>query len=98
VSGVVDGGRFVWRDENQRPVAIAQIFLCPGTEKLWLHEFQSLALERMKFEYNGRTAWAPASAGIKFESFKDAIEPNDRQVPDRQVPGTNGPQGRSSSI
>ncbi len=75
VSGVVDGGLFVWKDENERPVAAAQIFICPGTEKLWLHEFQSLAMEPMKFEYQGRTAWAPKSAGIKFESISNVSEP-----------------------
>lgn len=75
VSGVVDGGLFVWKDESQRPVAVAQLFICPGTEKLWLHEFQSIATVPMKFEYRRRTAWAPKSPGIKFESIKNVGEP-----------------------
>lgn len=89
VSGVIDGGLFVWKDESKRPVAVAQLFICPGTEKLWLHEFQSIAVVPMKFEYRRRTAWQPKSAGIKFESISNAVEPaktaESRMVQMRQI-------------
>jgi hypothetical protein len=75
VSGVVDAGLFVWKDEKECPVAVAQIFICPGTDKLWLHEFQSLTTETMKFEYKGIIAWAPKSGGIEFESIDKVGEP-----------------------
>lgn len=66
VSGVVDGGLFVWQDEDKRPVAIAQFFVAPGTDKLWIHEFQSLADESMKFTFEGRVVWSPNKAGVEF--------------------------------
>lgn len=82
VSGVVDGGLFVWLDEFECPVAIAQIFIIPKTEKLWLHEFQSLTTESLNFVYEGRTVWAPKSAGVKFESIPKVNEPSNK-VPAR---------------
>jgi hypothetical protein len=75
VSGVVDAGLFVWRDEQQCPVAAAQFFICPGTEDLWLHEFQSLTVEPLKFDYRGIDAWAPQAAGIQFDSLENVEAP-----------------------
>ncbi|QEG00130.1 hypothetical protein Mal15_41990 [Stieleria maiorica] len=75
VSGVVDGGLFVWEDSAKRPVAAAQIFIIPGTDDVWLHEFQSLSTRPLRFQYNGRSAWAPATAGVSFESIPGAPQP-----------------------
>lgn len=75
VSGVVDGGLFVWEDASRRPVAAAQIFIVPNADDVWLHEFQSLTTEPMQFRYNGRIAWAPNSAGVNFEAISGAPKP-----------------------
>ena len=78
VSGVVDGGLFVWQDEFECPVAVAQIFIIPKTEKLWLHEFQSLTVDSLTFDYHGRTVWSPKSPGIKFEAISNVSEPSNK--------------------
>ncbi|WP_372896457.1 hypothetical protein [Stieleria sp.] len=75
VSGVVDGGLFVWEDNEKRPVAAAQIFIIPQTDDVWLHEFQSLSTRPLRFEYNGRAAWAPAEAGVSFKPIPAAAKP-----------------------
>ncbi|WP_149499249.1 hypothetical protein [Roseiconus lacunae] len=73
VSGVNDGGLFFWEDANGRPVAAAQIFLIPKTERKWLHEFQSLADQPMTFKHQGRIVWSPKQAGVEFKSV-DGID------------------------
>ena len=75
VSGVIDGGLFVWQDESQRPIAAAQIFIAPGTEDLWLHEFQSLARQPIRFTLRGRPVWTPQKPGIDFKELEDAPPP-----------------------
>lgn len=76
VSGVPDGGLFIWEDDSKRPLAAAQIFLAPGTEDLWIHEFQSLATEPLRFEYEGRAAWTPRDAGVMFDPLEEAPSPS----------------------
>ncbi len=76
VSGVVDGGLFIWQSKTGRPVAIAQFFIAPGTEKLWIHEFQSLAERPLKFEFEGVVVWSPARAGVKFGSVANVAAPS----------------------
>lgn len=89
VSGVVDGGLFVWQDESKRPVAAAQFFIAPETDKLWIHEFQSLSAESMRFEYGGRAVWTPAKTGVEFKPLAGAPVPakssNGRLVQMRQL-------------
>ncbi|QEG42127.1 hypothetical protein [Roseimaritima ulvae] len=77
VSGLVDGGLFVWKDETKRPVAIAQFFIAPNTEKLWIHEFQSLAEVPLEFRYKQRVVWAPSKAGVEFKPLTDVSAPAD---------------------
>ena len=75
VSGVVDGGLFVWQDKSKRPVAAAQLFIAPKTDMLWIHEFQSLAEASMRFEYKGRPVWTPKIAGVAFKPLAAAPPP-----------------------
>jgi hypothetical protein len=75
VSGVVDGGLFVWEDQATRPVAMAQIFIVPKTDKLWLHEFQSLAPGPLHFRYQGRAVWTPAAPGVELKKLAGAPQP-----------------------
>ena len=75
VSGVGDGGLFVWEDESQRPVAAAQVFIVPNSDNTWMHEFQSLATAPMSFEIDGRPAWQPSKPGLQFARLKDADTP-----------------------
>lgn len=76
VSGVVDGGLFIWQSEAGRPVAIAQLFIAPGTEKLWIHEFQSLADRPLEFKFEGLVVWSPSRAGVKFQPVANAAAPS----------------------
>lgn len=82
VSGVVDGGLFVWQVPGGRPVAIAQFFIAPGTDQLWIHEFQSLtaALDgtsrgAMTFKYGDLAVWSPNTPGLEFKPIDGASPP-----------------------
>ncbi len=82
VSGVVDGGLFVWQVDGGRPVVVAQFFIAPGSDDLWIHEFQSLTSAgegtsrgAMKFVYDGRVVWSPSTAGIEFKNVSGAASP-----------------------
>lgn len=87
VSGVVEGGLFVWEDEAKRPMAAAQFFIAPGTEKLWIHEFQSLAQEPLRFEYEGQPVWTPSQRGVE-------LKPVDRAPPPAATPAARLQQMR----
>jgi hypothetical protein len=73
VSGLKDGGFFVWTDEHGRPMAGAQVFLT--SENLWLHEFQSLSPGAFRGTKDGAVAWAPARAGVEPRPVPDAETP-----------------------
>ncbi len=89
VSGVVDGGLFVWQVDGGRPVAVAQLFIAPGTDDLWIHEFQSLtpgsdvaslgavsaSLGMMTFAYEDHVVWSPKSAGLEFKTVAGVSPP-----------------------
>ena len=75
VSGLPDGALFVWQDQSKRPVAAAQFFIAPGTERLWIHEFQSLAGSKMKFTFDGRDVWTPSKPGVTFTPIAKAPAP-----------------------
>ncbi|MCC9603241.1 hypothetical protein LOC67_22050 [Stieleria sp. JC731] len=75
VSGVHDGGLFFWANREGRPVAAAQVFLIPKSERLWLHEFQSLGTAPMTFSHNGRKAWTPNKPGIEFKPIANDVAP-----------------------
>ena len=75
VSGVVDGGLFLWEDQSGRPVAAAQNFIVPNSVDGWMHEFQSLSTEPLVFEFKGKTVWSPEKGGIEFRSFSGAPAP-----------------------
>src|SRR5262249_23633369 len=72
VSELQDAALFVWLYEG-RPVA-AGTFLWQRDIGLY-HEFQSLALEPLKAERDGKLAWEPAEPGIKFAPVPNAPVP-----------------------
>lgn len=78
VSGLQDGGFFVWKSESGRPMVGAQVFLT--AEDLWLHEFQSLAPLPFQATRNGKVAWEPKRAGIEVKRFPSAPQPADTPV------------------
>jgi hypothetical protein len=72
VSELKDAALFVWMFEG-RPVA-AGTFLWQRDIGLY-HEFQSLAVEPLKAERDGKSVWEPAQPGIKFAPIPDAFDP-----------------------
>ena len=74
VSELQDAALFIWMCEG-RPVA-AGTFLWQRDIGLY-HEFQSLALEPLQAERDGKMAWEPAEPGIKFAPIPDAPAPAD---------------------
>jgi hypothetical protein len=78
VSGLQDGGFFVWKTDAGRPMVGAQVFLT--ADDLWIHEFQSLAPVALKVTKNGKIIWKPNRAGVKVTPFPDAPAPADTPV------------------
>jgi hypothetical protein len=79
VSGVRDGAVFIWIAEG-RPQAAVQVFQLK--DGLWLHEFQSLSVERFQATTSdGRQVWSSSRAGIEMKPAPDAPVPakTDRQ-------------------
>jgi hypothetical protein len=79
VSGVRDGAVFIWT-VGGRPQAAAQVFQLK--DGLWLHEFQSLTVERFQATTaDGQSVWASSRAGIEMKPAPDAPAPakTDRQ-------------------
>jgi len=78
VSGLQDGGFFVWKDEHGRPMVGAQVFLT--SDNLWLHEFQSLAPVAFRATREGAIPWEPSRAGVEPKPVPDAAVPADTPV------------------
>jgi hypothetical protein len=64
VSGVVDGGIFVWTD-NGRPMVIGKCFLNEAKEA-WGEAIHSVSPNAMVMSLGDRDVWKPASAGVTF--------------------------------
>lgn len=73
VSGLQDGGFFVWKSQAGRPMVGAQVFLTK--DNLWIHEFQSLAPVAFRVTSNDKTFWQPNRAGVKVTQFPEAPPP-----------------------
>ncbi len=75
VSGVKDGGIFLWLDEVGRPEAAIQVFLVPSG--WWIHEFTSLSNAPLLAETGAVATWRPARPGVEFKAVPDAPRPAD---------------------
>jgi hypothetical protein len=64
VSGVVDGGIFVWTD-GKRPVVFAKAFI-NETKLAWGEAVQSVAPGPLVMTLDDREVWTPAGAGVTF--------------------------------
>lgn len=64
VSGVVDGGIFVWADQG-RPMAIGKCFLNEAKEA-WGEAIHSVSPNPMVMSRGEREVWKPAAAGVQF--------------------------------
>ncbi|MEK6257401.1 MAG: hypothetical protein AABP62_02180 [Planctomycetota bacterium] len=73
VSGLQDGGFFLWRSEAGRPMVGAQVFLT--SEDLWIHEFQSLAPVPFRVSRSDKIAWEPQRAGVEVKPVPDVPVP-----------------------
>ncbi|MBC8113075.1 MAG: hypothetical protein H7062_01740 [Candidatus Saccharimonas sp.] len=73
VSGLQDGGFFLWRSEAGRPMVGAQVFLT--SEDLWIHEFQSLAPVPFRVSRSDKITWEPQRAGVEVKPVPDAPVP-----------------------
>ncbi len=78
VSGLQDGGFFVWTSEDGRPMVGAQIFLT--SDDLWIHEFQSLSPVPFRATRDGEAVWEPNRAGVEVKPVPDAPEPAETPV------------------
>ncbi len=81
VSGVVDGGVFVWTDGG-RPVVVAKIFVNERSAT-WCEALQSvnaLPAVSLNTAVEGRKLWQPTGAGIRFHELDDAAgKPSDNE-------------------
>jgi hypothetical protein len=73
VSGVVDGGIFVWTD-GRRPMVIGKCFLNEVREA-WGEAIQSVASGPLVMNYDGREIWKPATAGVSFHPISGPAKP-----------------------
>jgi hypothetical protein len=78
VSGLQDGGFFLWTSESGRPMVGAQVFLTK--DNLWIHEFQSLAPTPFKVTGQGKVVWQPKRPGVQVAPFPDASVPANTAV------------------
>jgi|SRR5579863_495696 len=69
---VRDAGVFVWT-LNDRPVVIGSVVWY--TQLGMYHEFQSLAVEPLTAEREGKKIWEPAQAGVEFKPLADTAPP-----------------------
>ena len=72
------GALFVWTRSDGRPAAVAQSFLT--SDRLWLHEFQSLSEGTFRFTKDGAPAWTPEKAGIEPKPLPGAPDPAASEV------------------
>ena len=73
VSGVVDGGVFIWTD-GRRPVVIGKAFLRETggpleTPSSWSEAIESVTSIPFVMQADGRDVWKPASPGIRFHDL-----------------------------
>jgi hypothetical protein len=73
VSGVVDGGIFVWTD-GRRPIVIGKCFLNERQEA-WGEAIQSVAPAPFVMTLDGREVWKPTGPGIEFHPLDGAAKP-----------------------
>lgn len=73
VSGVIDGGVFVWTD-GERPVAIEKVHINTRTRG-WGEAMQSLAAHPIEMRVRDKRLWAPAEPGLKFREVRGSGEP-----------------------
>lgn len=73
VSGLQDGGFFLWKSEAGRPMVGAQVFLT--SEDVWVHEFQSLAPMPFRVTRKGEPTWEPKRAGVEVKPVPDSPAP-----------------------
>lgn len=73
VSGVVDGGIFVWTD-GQRPVVFAKAFI-NETQLAWGEAVQSVAPGPIVMTLDDREVWTPAGAGVTFQTIDTKTKP-----------------------
>lgn len=73
VSGVVDGGIFVWSD-GRRPMVIGKCFLNEAKEA-WGEAIQSVAPMSLTMSLEGREIWKPAGPGVTFHPVAGPTKP-----------------------
>lgn len=71
----VDGAFiFLWVEDN-RPVAVAQIYhrlRLPDLSPIWIHEFVSLSPDELELKSGGQVLWAPKGPGLEWHELPDA--------------------------
>jgi hypothetical protein len=75
VNQSVHGNIFVWTKEG-RPELVASIYQFYSPKVEFAAEFQSLSLEPLVIEKNGKEVWTPNEPGIVLKVFGDAAEPS----------------------
>ena len=78
--GHSNGGLFLWTI-NGRPEAVAEIVFFMK-QKRWMHNLQSLSMQKLFAQRDGKPIWTPSNAGIELKLFKDAALPAEAK-PDR---------------
>ncbi|MBC8115108.1 MAG: hypothetical protein H7062_12060 [Candidatus Saccharimonas sp.] len=75
VSGVVDGGVYIWTDGRQ-PVVIGKAFLKEkggpqDTPSSWCEALESVTSIPFVMQADGRDVWKPASPGLRFHDLDE---------------------------
>ena len=74
VNQSVYGNIFLWTKAG-RPEVVASIYQFYSPKKEFAAEFQSLSLDPLVIEKNGKEVWAPKDPGVVFKAFEGAGEP-----------------------
>jgi hypothetical protein len=75
VNQSVFGNIFLWTKAG-RPEVVASIYQFYSPKKEFAAEFQSLSLDPLVIEKNGKEVWAPKEPGVVFKAFEGAGEPS----------------------
>ncbi len=84
VSGVVDGGVFIWTD-GRRPVVIGKAFLRETggpaeTPSSWSEAIESVTSVPFVMQADGRDVWKPASPGVRYHDLGETEgQPSDNE-------------------
>ena len=84
VSGVVDGGVFIWTD-GRRPVVIGKAFLrerggAAETPASWCEALESVTSIPFVMQADGRDVWKPATPGLRFHDLgENEGQPSDNE-------------------